>query len=68
MPIVVQINGEPREIPEGMSVEALLHWLGLTATRVAVELNASVVTRTRHATTTVSAGDTLEVVTFVGGG
>ncbi len=68
MPIVVQINGEPREIPEGMSVEALLRWLGVTAARVAVELNAAVVSRTRHATTTVSAGDTLEVVTFVGGG
>jgi sulfur carrier protein len=68
MPIRVTINAEPREIPEGTSVEGLLLLLGVTAHRVAVELNASVVTRTRHATTTLAPGDTIEVVTFVGGG
>jgi sulfur carrier protein len=68
MAIRVQINGAPREIPEGTSIDALLALLGVTGHRVAVELNATVVTRTRHATTTLAPGDSIEVVTFVGGG
>lgn len=64
----VSINGQPRDIPDGTTVAALLALLGVTAPRVAVELNAEVVTRARHAEVTLRPGDTLEIVTFVGGG
>ncbi len=64
----IQVNGEPREVPEGTTVAALLALLGVTAPRVAVELNARVVTRALHPRTSLQPGDQVEVVTFVGGG
>jgi sulfur carrier protein len=64
----IVVNGEPREVPEGTTVTALLTLLGVTAPRVAVELNTRVVTRALHPRTSLQAGDAVEVVTFVGGG
>jgi sulfur carrier protein len=62
------INGEPMELPEGLTVAALLHRLGLRTERVAVERNGAVVKKARHADEPVAQGDVLEIVTFVGGG
>lgn len=64
----LQINGHPREVPAGVTVTGLLEFLSLRTERVAVEVNAEVVTRAKHAVTVLKAGDTIEVVTFVGGG
>jgi len=64
----LRVNGEAREVPYAVTVKALLEWLGLATNRVAVEVNAEVVTRARHAETVLKAGDEVEVVTFVGGG
>lgn len=69
--IRIQLNGAPRELPaEGgtTSVAGLLEALDLAGKRVAVELNGDVVPRAEHATRTLGDGDTVEVVTFVGGG
>lgn len=62
------MNGEPMELPEGLTVLALLRHLGVKAERVAVERNGTVVKKARHAEEPVAAGDVLEIVTFVGGG
>jgi sulfur carrier protein len=51
-----------------MSVSALLEALGIDPRRVAVELNLVVLKRAAFATTMVQAGDTMEIVNFVGGG
>ncbi len=64
----VTLNGEPRDVPAALTVTGLLAWVGVKTDRVAVEVNAQVVTRAKHATTVLSAGDVVEVVTFVGGG
>lgn len=66
--IDVVINGQPRQVPDGTTVLALIGELGLSGKPVAVERNREVVPRARHATTVLAAGDRLEVVTFVGGG
>lgn len=66
--IDVVINGQPRTVPAGITVEGLIAELGFGGRRVAVERNREVVPRAQHATTTLAAGDRLEVVTFVGGG
>ena len=66
--ITVSVNGEPREVPENLSLEALLGWLKLPLDRVAVERNLAIVPRTRWQQTQILAGDRLEVVHFVGGG
>ena len=64
----VQINGQPKELPDGITVAALLQLLEIKAPRVAVEINAEVVVKARHAETSLRAGDQVEIVTFVGGG
>ncbi len=64
----IRLNGELREVPEGLSLTALLDWLKLPADRVAVERNLEIVPRDRWAVTAIESGDRLEVVHFVGGG
>ena len=68
MAIQVRLNGERRELPGGLTVQALLAHLGVKAVRVAVEVNETVVTKDRYATHQVAAGDSIEIVAFVGGG
>ncbi len=64
----VKLNGELREIPEGMTVAGLLSHLGVKAPRVAVEVNEAVVTKDRHEAHLLKSGDAVEIVAFVGGG
>ncbi len=64
----VTLNGEAREIPEGISVAGLLAHLGVKAPRVAVEVNEAVVTRDQYDARGLKAGDAVEIVAFVGGG
>jgi thiamine biosynthesis protein ThiS len=66
--VEVEVNGERRAVPMGITVKELLVTLGLGDTLVAVERNEAVVPRAEHASTTIAAGDRLEVVHFVGGG
>ncbi len=66
--IAVTINGDAREIPAGRSVRALLDTLGLHPRLVVVEHNREILDRERYAATEVRAGDSLELVHFVGGG
>ena len=62
------VNGEPWDLPDGLTVLALLQHLGVRAERVAVERNGAVVKKARHADERVQQDDVLEIVTFVGGG
>ncbi len=66
--IQIHLNGEPREVPENISLTALLEWLKLPADRVAVERNREIAPRSTWAETIIQPGDQLEVVHFVGGG
>jgi thiamine biosynthesis protein ThiS len=66
--VTVQLNGELREVPEGLTLAALIEWLKLPRDRVAVERNLEIVPRARWNVTPIQAGDQLEVVHFVGGG
>jgi len=62
------MNGEPIELPDGLTVAAMLQHLGVRAERVAVERNGMVVKKARHAEEKLAQDDVLEIVTFVGGG
>ena len=64
----VVINGELSEIPEGLSVAALLGHLGMAEGRVAIERNLEILPRTKWKDTAVQPNDTYEIVQFVGGG
>jgi thiamine biosynthesis protein ThiS len=66
--MIVTINGERREIPEGLNVSGLLEHLGMAAERVAIERNLDILPRARWATTQVEPDDRFEIVHLVGGG
>ncbi|MGL4513900.1 MAG: sulfur carrier protein ThiS [Lacipirellulaceae bacterium] len=66
--MLLHVNGEPREAPDGTTVAGLLELLDVRVKHVAVERNLEVVPRADHAQTTLAEGDRLEVVTLVGGG
>ena len=68
MTLHITVNGEARDVPEGLSVRGLVETLGLTEGPVAVERNREVVPRAEHPTTPLAAGDVIEIVHFVGGG
>jgi thiamine biosynthesis protein ThiS len=66
--MTVTINGERRDIPDGLNVAALLDHLGMPAGRVAVERNLDILPRACWQQTTVESNDSFEIVHFVGGG
>jgi thiamine biosynthesis protein ThiS len=66
--MLVQVNGEGRLLASGTSVAELLDALDLRPDRVAVERNGELVPRREHADTRLVEGDTVEIVTLVGGG
>jgi len=64
----ITINGEPREIPDGLNVAALLQHLEMTADRVAIERNLDILPRAKWQETEVQPNDRFEIVHLVGGG
>lgn len=64
----ITVNGEPQEISEGSTVASLLQQLGKNPKFLAVERNLELVPRTEHASAELRDGDSLEIVTLVGGG
>jgi thiamine biosynthesis protein ThiS len=66
--MTVTINGESRDVPEGLTVLALLERLGINSERVAIERNRDILPRARWSETQVQPNDTFEIVHFVGGG
>jgi sulfur carrier protein len=64
----VTVNGDARDVRDGLTVDELVQSLGLGARRVAVEINLDVVPRTDYPQRALRDGDVVEVVQFVGGG
>ena len=62
------INGEGRDFPAPLSVDALLGQLGLDPRKIALERNLEIVPRSAFAATPLADGDRIEIVAFVGGG
>lgn len=66
--MTIRLNGEERDVPDGLNLEGLIEWLELPADRVAVEHNLGVVKRANWSETRIENGDRLEIVRMVGGG
>lgn len=64
----IHVNGQAREVPEGLSLSALLGELEVRIEAVAVALNLHVVPRSQLAERILVDGDRVEVVRAVGGG
>jgi sulfur carrier protein len=71
MSLTLVLNGQSRTfdaLEQSANVEQLVGELGLKGDRIAVEHNGEIVPRSTWTETTLSSGDRLEVVHFVGGG
>lgn len=64
----IHINGEEKEIVDGLNIAALLDELEIRPGRVVVELNRTIISRDAQKLTSLKEGDVLEIVHFVGGG
>ena len=62
------VNGEQREISEGMTAAELVKDMEITAKRIAMEVNLDIVPRSQYAEHKFKAGDKVEIVHAVGGG
>ena len=64
----ITVNGEKKEVPGDITVFGLLEFLKIQHQRVAVELNMEIVKKDKYSATAIRDGDSLEVVSFMGGG
>ena len=62
------VNGKKLEVTDGATITALLEELNINPLRVAIQLNLEIIKRERYDTTTLRAGDKLEIITFMAGG
>jgi sulfur carrier protein len=66
--MIITVNGEKKEVLDGITVLGLLDLLKIQQQRVAVELNTEIVKKDTYVATTIKEGDSLEVVSFMAGG
>ncbi|MEU8570316.1 sulfur carrier protein ThiS [Streptomyces pathocidini] len=64
----VSVNGEPRTVPEGTTLDRVVAALTTAPSGVAAALNETVVPRGQWPATPVGDGDRVEVLTAVQGG
>ena len=66
--ITIQLNGEPRSCPAGLTLPEVLEACGYRPQLVVVEFNGQILPRSSWGDQSVVESDSLEVVTIVGGG
>ena len=66
--MLVEINGESRDVAASITLGELITHLSLAPERLAIELNHRVVRRADWQQTNINEGDRIEIVHFVGGG
>jgi len=64
----ITLNGEHREIPDGLTVSGLLEHLNIRTEKVAVERNMEIVKKAAFEAAKIADGDSIEVVSFMSGG
>ena len=64
----IVINGEEREVADGLSAQQLIELLGLAEGRLAMEVNREIVPRSCFDTHQIQPGDEVEIVRAIGGG
>ena len=66
--LTIQVNGETQSVAAACSVADLLRERNLDRGPCAVEVNRKVIPKREHASHALHDGDTIEIVTLVGGG
>ena len=62
------VNGEPRDVLEGLTAAQLVDEMETVGKRIAMEVNLEIVPRSTYADHIFQAGDKVEIVHAVGGG
>ena len=62
------VNGEQRDVTDGITAEQLVNDMDITGKRIAMEVNLEIVPRSSYADHVFIAGDKIEIVHAVGGG
>lgn len=65
---MIMVNGKAKELSENLMISGLLELMGCQASQVVVEHNGRMVSRESFPETAVKDGDTVEIISFVGGG
>ncbi len=68
MSLLIKLNGEPRELPDGSTIVQAVAELTAAPAGVAAAVNGDVIPRGAWAATLLRDGDQVEVVTAVQGG
>jgi len=66
--MTIWVNGNKREVPQGITAEELIEQFKLRKKSVVFELNHKVLDRESFAAIRLKENDTVELVHFVGGG
>ncbi len=66
--IAIHLNGTEKQVPAGCTIAKLLELEDVRTHLIAVEVNLCIIPRTQHADYELQSGDTIEMVTLVGGG
>ena len=64
----IQLNGQPQEVADNITITALLESMELYGRRIAVEVNEELVTRSQFDSHQLQQGDVIEIVQAIGGG
>jgi len=64
----ILVNGDLRDLPDGTTVRTLIELVAPKGAATAAEVNKELVPRRAQDQTILKDGDTVEVVTLVGGG
>lgn len=64
----VYINDEAKTFENGTTLAGVAEHLGLDMRKVAMEVNLTIIPRSLYGETTLSEGDKIEIVQFIGGG
>ena len=64
----ITLNGEPREVADSTTLRELVEHSTPPGSACAAEVNKDLVPRRKHQETVLREGDTVELVTLVGGG
>jgi sulfur carrier protein len=62
------INGNPSEFPDGIGIDGILNHYQVNPERVVIELNTNIIKKHEWLGAVLQNNDTLELISFVGGG
>lgn len=64
----IVINGEAKTVSEQITAQQLIHELGLSEQKLALEINEEIVPRSSFSEHLIQAGDIVEIIHAIGGG